>query len=61
MKRSEQIQATIDFLAVPFVILLIIAVAIWFFGWLNKPMKVIYDPNAPPYPCDIGACEDPRR
>ncbi len=31
----------------------LIILAFAFFWWMNRPIEVIYDPSAPPYPQDI--------
>ena len=29
--------------------------------WLSQPIEIVYSPDAPPYPCSMGVCEDFRR
>ena len=41
--------------------ILIVISAVWFLWWLNQPIKIIYDSDAPPFPYSIGGGEDPRR
>ena len=41
--------------------ILIIIAGICFLWWLNQPVEIIYDSDAPPFPYSIGGGDDPRR